>query len=777
MDWIEALPIGGGLMGAMVFGGSRVERIQVNDTAGWSGGPATELSGDVPSADTAQRAVAAGRDAVSREDWVGADDALKAIQHGYPQSFLPFADLHLTLRGQGGDATPVHTRSLDLRTASHTTKTVVDGVSVTTVSRVSHPRKVLFVEILVDGPGILDVDVDVTSPLRTTATHDAHDGRDLKLRLPSDVAPAGSLVDEPIRYDDGEQVAQNGAVSVRWTHDGDGTGLSARGIRRASIALSTDTNFVAPGELLRGTSDEVLHRAVSRVTQSLRLGETAVAREQEADHGSLYERCVIEFGADDAAHAELPMDARLQRAFASETGALSVDPALAALQFHYGRYLLICSSREGGLPANLQGIWNDVLQPPWSSDYTTNINLEMNYWLAEQTALPECLPPLFAFIKALEKSGTETASRVFGAPGWVAFHCSDGWAYTQSVGDGTHDPAWAFWPMTGPWILQHVRERYRFGGDGDLVRSMWSTIRAAAQFYLSFLQEGQDGSLTVSPSTSPENHFTSPSGERGATAADSTMDLSLIRDLFLMVDEFAAVVGSGSEDDVVRAAAEAVPRLPLPSIGEDGMVREWADGGLVPEPDHRHTAHLYFLHPGDLPLTPELAKAAEHSLLGRGDASTGWSLVWKAAMEARLGHPERVAELLRVFFRDATIDLGPFVGGVYPNLFAAHPPFQIDANLGFVAAIAETLVQSHGGVIELLPAVPDELSTGRAEGLIARPGVRIDLEWAGGELARTRLTAAAHAAGPHTLVYRGTRMTVDLTADEALDLDINAFFA
>lgn len=756
-EWTEALPIGGGLMGAMCFGDSVNERILINDTAGWSGGPATELSGEVPSAKVSQAAICRSREAVKRGDWEEADRALRDVQHGYPQSFLPFAELGIRIKGNDGESQPVYRRELDLRLATHTTEASVDGVRVLTRSRISYPHKILMVEIEVLEKGNIDVSLSLDSPLRVDSVLPQDDGRDIIVRLPSDVAPDKTVTDTPVVYDDGEQTAQNGAVSLRWQHDGYGSDVSAKGLRHAVIMVSTGTNLVKVGENLSGSGDEVLTNVSSRVKKAMKLGFVQVAKEQEIDHGTLYNRCTIDFGSE----SKKSTGERLDMALSGAESALVIDPGLAALMFNFGRYLLICSSREGGLPANLQGIWNDKMQPPWSSDYTTNINLEMNYWLAEPTDLPECLPPLFSFIHALEKSGTETASRLFGLPGWVAFHCSDAWAYTQSVGDGTHDPSWAFSPMTGPWLLRHVWERYKYGADRGVVEDMWPTIRAAAQFYLGFVVSQADGTFGVSPSTSPENHFTASDGRRGATASNSAMDLTLLRDLFLMTVELAEVVGE-TEDEVVQGAAAAIPRIPLPQVGSDKMIREWSDETLHPDPDHRHTAHLYFVHPGDLPLTNELANAVEASLVGRGDASTGWSLVWKAAMEARLGHADRVGELLRMYFRDATIYLGPYVGGIYPNLFAAHPPFQIDANLGFVTAICEAFVQSHTGKIELLPAVPKELGTGELCGVVARPGVVVDIKWADGELVSAKLAARSHIKGKHTIGYRGRYLVTEL---------------
>ncbi len=790
--WTEALPLGSGLLGAMCWGTPGGERIQFNHTAAWSGGPASERAGHLPAAEVARAAIAASRAAVARGDWRAADAALGAIQHHYPQSFLPVADLRIGVgdgrAGGGGrvegedggvagvegggvagvdggagaaaaggagvadddpdagagadaDAGPGavrgYRRTLDLSRAVHETAYELDGTRVHIVTRASHPHGVALVTVASSRPIPLTLSVDTL--VRVTAERDARDGRDVLLRLPSDVEPDKRSGPHPIHYSDGDQEALDGAVVVRWDHDGAPAGpLAAAGVTRAEIWLAIETSATTIGGPLTGTAEEARERALARVERARGLGAHAVAAAQEADHRALYERCSIELGEP----ADEPVKARLDRAFARGSEALDRDPGLIELLFRFGRYLLICSSREGGRPANLQGIWNDRLQPPWSSDYTSNINLEMNYWLAEQTGLVECLPPLFEYIEALARSGAETADRVFGLPGWVAFHCSDAWAYTQSVGDGTHDPSWAFWPFAGPWLLQHLRERLLHGGGREVAERAWPLVRGCAEFHLAFLVENADGTLGTSPSTSPENHFTAPDGTRGATAASSTMDISLTRDLLRFVGELAVRLGH-EQDPVAVAAAAALPRLPAPVIGPDGLVAEWADPRLVPDPDHRHSAHLYFVHPSDAPYDEELARAARASLDARGDESTGWSLVWRAAMRARLRDRDGVARLLRRLIRDARVWRGPYVGGLYPNLFAAHPPFQIDANLGLVAAVAECLVDSHAGVIDLLPATPDALGPGTARGLVARPGVVVDLAWDADGLVAATLTPRA----------------------------------
>ena len=418
-----------------------------------------------------------------------------------------------------------------------------------------------------------------------------------------------------------------------------------------------------------------------------------------------------------------------------------------------------------------------MLQPPWSSNYTTNINIQMNYWLAEVANLPECLPPLFDLIDALVVTGQPTAQQLYAAPGWVAHHNTDVWAYSQPVGLGNHDPRWSFWPFAGAWLVRHLWERVEHGADDAFARDRaWGPIRGAAEFYLAWLLEQPDGTLGTAPSTSPENLFTAGNGMAAASATSSALDLILIADLFDMLTSLAERLGFVGDPVVARAAA-ARGRIPAPVVSSRGIVQEWRDDFELPDPHHRHLSPLYFLHPGAGPVDAELAAAASATLDSRGDESTGWSLAWKMIMRARLGEADKISSLLALFFRDMEVDRGPWIGGLYPNLLSAHPPFCIDGNFGYVAAIAECFMQSHAGVIELLPAVPPELATGSVEGLVARTGVEVDLVWRAGAtgvpwLVEARLSAhGSRGSGTHQVRYAGQVREVTVPPGATVVLD------
>jgi alpha-L-fucosidase 2 len=411
------------------------------------------------------------------------------------------------------------------------------------------------------------------------------------------------------------------------------------------------------------------------------------------------------------------------------------------------------------------------VQPPWSCNYTTNINLEMNYWSAEVTNLAECASPLFDLVDALAITGARTARDLYDAPGWVAHHNTDAWAYSRPVGLGQDDPKWAFWPFAGPWLVRHLMEHVEFGCESpeqseQFARERaWPVIRSAAEFYIHWLVELGDGALGTSPSTSPENEFEF-GGTVASVADSSTMDMALVDELFASVGTLAGRLGFGDDSIALEAASCRVRLSQFPQLTEDGRIREWRQEFIEVEPEHRHLSPLYFAFPGRLAVAPNVAQAVSASLDARGNHSTGWSIAWKTAIRARLHQPEVVQDLLETLFSEWN-ESAPWPDGMSKNLFNSQKPFQIDGNLGVTAAIAESLLQSHGDRIELLPALPTVMSTGAVTGLVARPGIIVDIEWFDGRLVSVDLQPRhTGTAGSHLVSYRGLTLSVELSAGE-----------
>ncbi|WP_155914602.1 glycoside hydrolase family 95 protein [Asticcacaulis sp. AC460] len=731
IEWTEALPLGNGRLGAMVFGGVARERLQLNEDTIYAGSPYQ------PANPEALAALPEVRNLIFAGEYLKAQELIQAKRMANPMrqvSYQTIGELSLIF-GVSSNASN-YRRELDLERAVSTVTYTQNGTRFTRETFVSPIDQVMVMRLTADQPGKIGFQLAFESPQQAAVT----------IESPQDIVLKGrngphNGIEGALRFESRVRVVAQGGQQTTG-HDE----LIVANADSVTVYMAAATNY----KNFRDVSGDPAAITKAQIAAAVQRPYDTILADHIAAHKKLFGRVTFDLGRNE--FADLATNDRIAKSLVQD------DPALAALYFQYGRYLLISCSRPGTQPANLQGLWNEKLNAPWGGKYTININTEMNYWPAEPTALPEMVEPLIQMVKDLAITGGETARIMYGARGWVTHHNTDLWRATGPIDSAFYGT----WPTGGAWLCLHLWDRYDYGRDRAYLKDIYPLLKGASLFFVDTLvKDPHSGFMVTAPSMSPENRHKFGT----SICAGPTMDMQIIRDLFANTIKAAEILKT---DKAFRGEVAALRTQLAPNkIGKAGQLQEWQEDwdAEAGDPHHRHVSHLYGAFPSSqisLRKTPDLAQAAKVSLDQRGDLSTGWAIAWRLNLWSRLSEGDRAHSILKLL-------LGP--ERTYPNMFDAHPPFQIDGNFGGTSGMTEMLLQSYDGEIQILPALPKAWPSGRITGLKARGGFTLDIAWKDGKADRVTLTSAFGEKA--ALVYDGQTQPLALKAGETAVFGLN----